>query len=196
MTGPLAPFTAPTREWFSSVFPAPTAVQEEAWRSIAEGRHSLVVAPTGSGKTLAAFLWAIDALADESEPQPGTRILYVSPLKALGVDVERNLRAPLTGIRLASERLGRPMRQISVGVRSGDTPQRERAALLRQYRKSAAAGHTAADRDAWHKKARRLGANFANWQTTADGCDWFTSLYFEQGLKRLECLGYRVIQAI
>lgn len=84
MTGPLAPFTAPTREWFSSVFPAPTAVQEEAWRSIAEGRHSLVVAPTGSGKTLAAFLWAIDALADESEPQPGTRILYVSPLKALG----------------------------------------------------------------------------------------------------------------
>ena len=131
MTGPLAPFTAPTREWFSSVFPAPTAVQEEAWRSIAEGRHSLVVAPTGSGKTLAAFLWAIDALADESEPQPGTRILYVSPLKALGVDVERNLRAPLTGIRLASERLGRPMRQISVGVRSGDTPQRERAALLR-----------------------------------------------------------------
>ena len=74
--------------------------------------------------------------------------------------------------------------------------EKTRAALLRQYRKSAAAGHTAADRDAWHKKARRLGANFTNWQTTADGCEGFTSLYFEQGLKRLECLGYRVIQAI
>ncbi|SHI71654.1 ATP-dependent helicase Lhr and Lhr-like helicase [Tessaracoccus bendigoensis DSM 12906] len=145
MTDPLARFSPPTREWFAGVFPEPTPVQAEAWRAVGAGEHSLVVAPTGSGKTLAAFLWAIDSLAGSvglvaasgtSRRGSGlaggaSRIVYVSPLKALGVDVERNLRAPLTGIRLAAERLGLPMRPISVGVRSGDTPARERAALLR-----------------------------------------------------------------
>ena len=131
MKDPLAPFSAPTRQWFSSVFPRPTAVQEEAWATISSRRNSLVVAPTGSGKTLAAFLWAIDALANAGERTPGTKVLYISPLKALGVDVERNLRAPLTGVRLAAERLGVTLQPITVGVRSGDTPARERAALLR-----------------------------------------------------------------
>ena len=180
MTDPLARFSPPTREWFAGVFPAPTAVQAEAWRAIADGEHALVVAPTGSGKTLAAFLWAIDALASSasdtetspsSRPEAGeagpfaeetsrqrdagpgeavrgvvakgrkpvrsTRVVYISPLKALGVDVERNLRAPLTGIRLAAERLaaerlGTPLADVTVGVRSGDTTPRERAALLRR----------------------------------------------------------------
>ncbi|MCG6567150.1 DEAD/DEAH box helicase [Tessaracoccus sp. ZS01] len=131
---PLANFSAPTREWFASVFSAPTAVQAEAWTAIARGEHALVVAPTGSGKTLSAFLSAIDGLATRPErlPTAGTSVVYVSPLKALGVDIERNLRAPLTGTRLAAERLGVPWSEVSVGVRSGDTPQRERAALIRR----------------------------------------------------------------
>lgn len=131
MIEPLAPFSEPTRQWFSSVFASPTEVQAEAWSAIASGEHCLVVAPTGSGKTLSAFLWAIDNLSTTSGRTPGTRVLYVSPLKALGVDIERNLRAPLTGVRLAAERLGQPMEPITVGVRSGDTPARERAALVR-----------------------------------------------------------------
>ncbi|MHA6511292.1 DEAD/DEAH box helicase [Tessaracoccus sp. Z1128] len=131
MTEPLDLFSAPTRGWFEGVFAGPTAVQAEAWATIARGEHALVVAPTGSGKTLAAFLWALDRLA--SRPRtPGTTVVYVSPLKALGVDVERNLRAPLTGIRLTAERLGMPFPDISVGVRSGDTSSRERAALVRR----------------------------------------------------------------
>ncbi|HMR48295.1 MAG TPA: DEAD/DEAH box helicase [Arachnia sp.] len=139
MTDPLARFSPPMREWFAGVFPAPTTVQVEAWRAIAAGEHALVVAPTGSGKTLAAFLWAIDSLASsppEQTPRPpaarGTRVVYISPLKALGVDVERNLRAPLIGIRLAAERLGVPLADVTVGVRSGDTTSKERAALLRR----------------------------------------------------------------
>ena len=103
MVDPLARFSPPTREWFASVFAAPTAVQAEAWRAIAAGEHALVVAPTGSGKTLAAFLWAIDSLGSGTVVGSGTRVVYVSPLKALGVDVERNLRAPLTGIVLVLE---------------------------------------------------------------------------------------------
>ena len=132
MVDPLARFSPPTREWFASVFAAPTAVQAEAWRGIAAGEHALVVAPTGSGKTLAAFLWAIDSLGSGTVVGSGTRVVYVSPLKALGVDVERNLRAPLTGIRLAAERLGTPLADVTVGVRSGDTTSRERASLLRR----------------------------------------------------------------
>lgn len=130
MTDALASFSAPTGEWFQSVFDAPTTVQIEAWAAIAQGEHALVVAPTGSGKTLAAFLWALDRLASRPAT-PGTKVVYVSPLKALGVDIERNLRAPLTGIQVSAERLGVPPSRITVGVRSGDTTARERAALLR-----------------------------------------------------------------
>ena len=129
---PLQRFSALTREWFTGTFAAPTAAQAEAWSAIADGDNTLVIAPTGSGKTLAAFLWAIDRLAS-SEPRParaGTRVLYVSPLKALAVDVERNLRTPLTGIGRVAERRGVPAPDISVGVRSGDTPPAQRRTLI------------------------------------------------------------------
>jgi ATP-dependent Lhr-like helicase len=125
-------FSAPTRAWFEAAFAAPTSAQVGAWEAIAAGRHALVVAPTGSGKTLAAFLWSIDRLASTPRPAEKThrcRVLYVSPLKALAVDVERNLRAPLTGIRHTAERLGVEVPQISVGVRSGDTPAGDRRKL-------------------------------------------------------------------
>jgi ATP-dependent helicase Lhr and Lhr-like helicase len=103
-------FGRATRAWFDAAFAAPTAAQAGAWRAISAGRHALVVAPTGSGKTLAAFLWALDRLSVEPPPEPARRcrVLYVSPLKALAVDVERNLRAPLIGIRHAAHRLGVP----------------------------------------------------------------------------------------
>ena len=125
-------FSAPTRTWFEAAFAAPTSAQVGAWEAIAAGRHALVVAPTGSGKTLAAFLWSIDRLATEPRPADKARrcrVLYVSPLKALAVDVERNLRAPLTGIRHTAERLGVEVPEISVGVRSGDTPAGDRRKL-------------------------------------------------------------------
>ena len=128
-TGPgadaLERFSPATRAWFSSSFPAPTAAQAGAWASVSSGQHTLVVAPTGSGKTLAAFLWAIDRLTATPppvEPLRRCRVLYVSPLKALAVDVERNLRSPLVGIGHAADRLGLPRPVVSVGVRSGDTP--------------------------------------------------------------------------
>jgi ATP-dependent Lhr-like helicase len=129
---PLARFSDLTRNWFNGTFPAPTAAQADAWAAIAAGHHTLVIAPTGSGKTLAAFLWAIDKLAG-SEPRPakaGTRVLYVSPLKALAVDVERNLSTPLTGISRIAERLGYPIPKVTVGVRSGDTLPAARRALI------------------------------------------------------------------
>ena len=129
---PLARFSALTREWFTGTFAAPTDAQAQAWSAIADGDNTLVIAPTGSGKTLAAFLWAIDRLAG-TEPRPagaGTRVLYVSPLKALAVDVERNLRTPLTGITRIAERRGLPAPDISVGVRSGDTPPGRRRELI------------------------------------------------------------------
>lgn len=131
MTDALSHFSTPVREWFRATFSAPTAAQEGAWESIRNGNNTLIIAPTGSGKTLAAFLWALDALHREHETGTagGTRILYISPLKALGADVERNLRAPLTGItRLSGNNTGEP--NISVGVRSGDTPARERRQLI------------------------------------------------------------------
>ncbi|WP_245899409.1 Lhr family helicase [Nonomuraea indica] len=123
-------FSQVTRQWFAGAFAAPTAAQEGAWASIARGDNTLVVAPTGSGKTLAAFLWSLDRLATgqaegETEAAPGrsrTKVLYVSPLKALAVDVERNLRAPLTGLEQTARRLGLPVPEISVAIRSGDTP--------------------------------------------------------------------------
>jgi ATP-dependent helicase Lhr and Lhr-like helicase len=125
---PFGPFSAATREWFAGTFDAPTPAQAQAWSAIAGGDNTLVIAPTGSGKTLAAFLWAIDRLAHT--PGNGTRVLYISPLKALAVDVERNLRTPLTGITRTAQRLGMPDPDISVGVRSGDTPSARRRELI------------------------------------------------------------------
>lgn len=125
-------FSAPTRAWFEASFASPTPAQEGAWDAIAAGRHALVVAPTGSGKTLSAFLHAIDRLLSTERPddkQRRTRVLYISPLKALGVDVERNLRAPLTGIRNTAERLEATVPDLAVGLRSGDTTPAERRRL-------------------------------------------------------------------
>jgi ATP-dependent helicase Lhr and Lhr-like helicase len=126
-------FSTATRAWFEGAFAVPTQAQAQAWRAIGKGEDTLVVAPTGSGKTLAAFLWALDRLA--SAPVPAdrkrrTRVLYVSPLKALAVDIERNLRSPLTGIRQAAQRLGLPEPDIQVAVRTGDTATEERRKLL------------------------------------------------------------------
>ncbi len=118
-------FSRATAAWFGANFAAPTPVQAQAWAAIARGDHTLVVAPTGSGKTLAAFLWAIDRLAQAPEAS-GCRVLYVSPLKALAVDVERNLRSPLVGIGHAATRLGLPRPEITTAIRSGDTPADER----------------------------------------------------------------------
>ncbi|MBY0443261.1 MAG: ATP-dependent helicase [Mycobacteriaceae bacterium] len=126
-------FQAVTRDWFSTTFDAPTPAQTQAWSAIARGTNTLVIAPTGAGKTLAAFLWALDNLtrpANTSTPNIGTRVLYVSPLKALAVDVELNLRAPLSGLRRIAERDGLTVPQISVGVRSGDTPPTQRRQLI------------------------------------------------------------------
>ncbi|MET7401828.1 ATP-dependent helicase [Dactylosporangium sp. NPDC005572] len=129
----LGGFGAATREWFRAAFAAPTAAQAGAWKAISAGRHALVVAPTGSGKTLAAFLWSLDQLAAHppADPAKRCRVLYVSPLKALAVDVERNLRAPLTGIRQAAARLGMEPPDIRVAMRTGDTPADERRAFTR-----------------------------------------------------------------
>jgi ATP-dependent helicase Lhr and Lhr-like helicase len=129
----LAGFSAATRAWFEAAFAAPTPAQAQAWDSIGRGQHTLVIAPTGSGKTLAAFLWAIDKLASEPTPadrKQRCRVLYVSPMKALAVDVERNLRSPLTGIGHAARRLGRAEPDIGVAVRTGDTAADERRRML------------------------------------------------------------------
>ena len=130
-TSGLEQFSAPTRAWFEAAFAAPTEAQTGAWNAISADRHALVVAPTGSGKTLSAFLWALDRLFTEG-PATGkarTRVLYVSPLKALAVDVERNLRAPLAGIRQTAQRMGAELPEISVGLRSGDTTPADRRRL-------------------------------------------------------------------
>ena len=132
VTSALEDFSPATRGWFTGAFTAPTAAQEGAWRAIGAGADVLVVAPTGSGKTLAAFLASLDRLASApapADPKKRCRVLYVSPLKALAVDVERNLRSPLTGIRQESVRLGLPEPDVRVGIRSGDTPAAERRAL-------------------------------------------------------------------
>ncbi|WP_067432153.1 ATP-dependent helicase [Nocardioides jensenii] len=128
----LEQFSAPTRAWFEAAFAEPTPAQVGAWQAIGAGRHSLVVAPTGSGKTLSAFLWSIDKLVNSPVPeerQRRCRVLYVSPLKALAVDVERNLRAPLAGIRHTADRLGEPAREVTIGLRSGDTSASDRRRL-------------------------------------------------------------------
>ncbi|WP_214366796.1 ATP-dependent helicase [Pseudonocardia sp. H11422] len=127
-------FSSATRDWFRGAFDAPTAAQDGAWTAAQAGRNALVVAPTGSGKTLAAFLWALDRLASSpapDEPKHRCRVLYVSPLKALAVDVQRNLRSPLAGIRQAAQRIGAPVPDITVGMRTGDTPADERRQFAR-----------------------------------------------------------------
>jgi ATP-dependent Lhr-like helicase len=125
-------FSPATRAWFEGAFAAPTQAQAQAWRAISNGEDTLVIAPTGSGKTLSAFLWALDKLASApppADPKKRCRVLYVSPLKALAVDIERNLRSPLTGIRQAARRLGLPEPDVSVAVRTGDTAAEERRKL-------------------------------------------------------------------
>ena len=142
-------FGPATLAWFTGAFAAPTSAQSAAWDSISGGSHTLVVAPTGSGKTLAAFLWSLDQLASHPlpprlptrrrtagtaappAPEPRCRVLYISPLKALAVDVERNLRAPLAGIRQAAARLGQTPPDIEVAIRSGDTSPEQRRAFAR-----------------------------------------------------------------
>jgi ATP-dependent Lhr-like helicase len=128
-------FSLATQAWLDGAFVAPTPAQVGAWEAVARGEHTLVVAPTGSGKTLAAFLSALDRLAAlpvPEDPKRRCRVLYVSPLKALAVDVERNLRAPLAGIRQAASRLGIAEPDITVGMRSGDTPADERRLFARR----------------------------------------------------------------
>jgi ATP-dependent Lhr-like helicase len=112
-------FSRPTREWFTGTFAAPTPAQEQGWPAIAGGAHTLISAPTGSGKTLAAFMWAIDRIATEAVPakKERCRVLYISPLRALAVDVEKNLRAPLHGIKLADLRR---LRRDPDGRHAGD----------------------------------------------------------------------------
>src|SRR4051794_39128168 len=119
---PLDVFSPRTRAWFEQAFAAPTPAQDQGWPAIASGEHTLIQAPTGSGKTLAAFLYGIDRLTEEGSGF-GTRVLYVSPLKALNYDVERNLRGPLAGLQS----------DLRVAVRTGDTPQRDRQAMLREH---------------------------------------------------------------
>lgn len=125
-------FTRPTQDWFDANFSAATEAQAKGWPVIAQGSHTLITAPTGSGKTLAAFLWAIDRCSQlEKTAQAGARVLYVSPLKALVYDVERNLRAPLAGILRTAERHDVHVRPLRVDVRTGDTPSRARREQLR-----------------------------------------------------------------
>src|SRR4051812_39967064 len=112
-------FSPHVRDWFASAFAGPTPAQEQAWPAIASGEHVLLSAPTGSGKTLAAFLYGLDKLSRSQSDR--TRLVYVSPLKALSYDIDRNLRAPLRGIG----------GDLTVGIRTGDTPQKERAAMRR-----------------------------------------------------------------
>ena len=129
---PLAAFSEPTRAWFAETFAEPTPAQALGWGAISGGRHALIHAPTGSGKTLAAFLWCLDRLMAEDPPaRPTVRVLYVSPLKALAYDVERNLRSPLAGIRRTAERIGVAVPDIVVGSRTGDTPADARRQLVR-----------------------------------------------------------------
>ncbi len=130
---PLGVFRAPVREWFERSFSAPTRAQELAWPAIARGESVLLLAPTGSGKTLAAFLSAVDRVLFDPPPAKGKRcrVVYVSPLKALAVDVDRNLRAPLAGVARAAERAGTPFSDPKVAIRTGDTPHRDRAEFLR-----------------------------------------------------------------
>ncbi|MDA2979135.1 MAG: DEAD/DEAH box helicase [Actinomycetota bacterium] len=126
-------FSAMASAWFEATFDQPTPSQVDGWASIGAGHDTLIHAPTGSGKTLAAFMWAIDHLAGAPSPpeRERCRVLYISPMKALAYDIDRNLRAPLTGIASEAIRLGLEPPSLSVGMRTGDTPQSERQAMLR-----------------------------------------------------------------
>ena len=126
-------FAPATREWFRGAFAEPTPVQERGWREVAAGRHVLMAAPTGSGKTLAAFLWCIDRLTTEATPPEAERcrVLYVSPMKALAHDVDRNLRSPLVGISRQMEMVGSQAPDITVAIRTGDTPTDVRRSMER-----------------------------------------------------------------
>jgi ATP-dependent helicase Lhr and Lhr-like helicase len=119
---PLGPFSPATRRWFEASFEGPTPAQAGGWEAISSGEHTLICAPTGSGKTLASFLWGIDKLARSDSLGTGVKLVYISPLKALSYDIERNLRAPLRGIGA----------DISVGLRTGDTSQKERRAMAKE----------------------------------------------------------------
>ncbi|MBS1196191.1 MAG: associated domain protein, partial [Actinobacteria bacterium] len=126
-------FTRPVAEWFRASFSGPTPAQEQGWPAISAGRHTLIHAPTGSGKTLAAFLWGLDRLFADPVPDAAARcrLLYVSPLKALAYDIERNLRSPLAGVAATAARLGVPVPALTAAMRTGDTPADERRAMLR-----------------------------------------------------------------
>ncbi len=127
-------FHAPVRAWFEAVFPAPTRPQVLGWPAIAKGESTLILAPTGTGKTLAAFLWCLDRLMFEPLPQANQRcrVLYISPIKALAVDIERNLRAPLVGIAQMAQIGGVKIHEPAVAIRTGDTPANERARFSRR----------------------------------------------------------------
>ncbi len=131
---PLALFHAPTRAWFEAVFTAPTRPQALGWPAIARGDSTLILAPTGTGKTLAAFQWCIDRLMFAPVPAKDKRcrVLYISPIKALAVDVERNLRAPLAGIAMAARAEGVAFHEPTIAIRTGDTPAAERARFARR----------------------------------------------------------------
>ncbi len=130
----LAEFSEPARAWFETTFEAPTPPQSQGWPAISRGDNTLILAPTGTGKTLSAFLWALDRLAVEPVPEiesERTRVLYISPLRALAVDIEKNLRAPLTGMTLEAQRIGSDVHTPTVGMRTGDTSASERRQLVR-----------------------------------------------------------------
>ena len=134
MPDPLEPFSTATRDWFAETFSTPTRAQALGWPAISAGHHVLIHAPTGSGKTLAAFLWCLDRLFSDPRPparEGRLRVLYVSPLKALTYDVERNLRAPLAGIRRTAQRAGRELPEVRVASRTGDTPTEARRQLAK-----------------------------------------------------------------
>lgn len=133
---PLGQFSRPVRRWFERSLGRPTPPQAQGWPAIARGDNTLILAPTGSGKTLTAFLWSIDEIyrelsGEETGQDKGVRLLYISPLKALNNDIERNLRAPLAGIRAEADRLGEPLPPLRVAVRTGDTPASARASMVR-----------------------------------------------------------------
>ncbi|MFB6240227.1 MAG: DEAD/DEAH box helicase, partial [Gemmatimonadota bacterium] len=132
--GVLDRFHPAVRRWFEERFEAPTAPQRAGWGPIGAGRHTLISAPTGSGKTLAAFLSALDELLREGVEGDGlpdeTRVVYVSPLKALSADIHRNLQEPRRGIREVAEEMGLPPVRITAGVRTGDTPRSERRRMV------------------------------------------------------------------
>lgn len=127
------PFSEVVTDWFTARHDRPTRIQSEGWAAIAGGGHALLVAPTGTGKTLASFLWAIDRLlTGPPAAAAGVRLLYVSPLKALNYDIERNLEDPLEGVRALAAQRGTDAAEVRVGVRTGDTSQSTRASILRR----------------------------------------------------------------